>query len=135
MRSEILDDLIEILGEETVFRLALHFPGYPVAVPRRPRPDCLLAEVLNEQQQGRLIEKYSGEWIKIPASYTRWARTVERNRNIRARAEALRLRGEANVPLRLAREHGLTYHHVLDILSGRSEPAPPSDLIEEEAAC
>jgi hypothetical protein len=120
MQSATLSEIVDVLGYDAAKRLARHFPGYPVPVPHKAEPGYLIAQVLNEEEVGKMIERYSGQQLRIPVALARYATMQDRNQRVRARHLQLAQSGHNgdSIPLQIAREEDLTYGFVLMILKG-----------------
>ena len=97
----------EVLGEHTIVRLLLAYPGQQFNVPRTIQPDHPIAQAIGSDAASKLAKHLGGGQLYIPASFAR----AERNRAI---CEA-RLAGD---PVDgIARRHRLTARHVMEILA------------------
>lgn len=104
MRSRILREIREVIGESGVSRLVRRFGGTNLTIPKRVDDTHPLAVELGREAADKFVRYFGGEVLYIPLS-----RNNERNEEIR------RMAGSETVNS-LARRYNLSERQIRNIL-------------------
>ena len=111
-RADTLIELIDVLGEDAVARLRLHFGGTSLYVPFSLPEEHRICRALGREVADKLVAWGGGSRVSVPKSDP-----------VNLRARILQMREEKRTTGQIAIELGLSERHVFRILKGARDNA------------